>query len=57
MLCPICGEKMKTIDSRAEEDCTRRMRKCVWCGKKYSTREISVERYEKLLAIEKIFKN
>ena len=48
---------MKTIDSRPEEDCTRRMRKCVWCGKKYSTREISAERYEKLLAIEKIFKN
>lgn len=43
MICPICGEKTKVIDSRSECDCVKRRRECLGCGYRFSTEEIEVD--------------
>lgn len=54
MICPECGCYDSTvIDSRQNDDgLIRRRRKCLICGKRYSTLELSAIRYEKMVEFE-----
>jgi transcriptional regulator NrdR family protein len=49
-VCPKCHSvAVKIIDSREEADGTRiRRRKCIICGKRWSTREIHLDDFEEL---------
>lgn len=45
MICPNCGSKMYTIDSRLRDDGTmRRRRECAICGERMSTLEAPASR-------------
>ena len=47
MNCPKCGDNDPiVIDSRQKPYGTRRRRECLVCGHRYSTVEVSVERYQ-----------
>ena len=49
MLCPRCNSSMlKTVDSRPSKESTRRRRVCLKCGERFSTYEISAERFKEL---------
>ena len=57
MTCPNCGDKTIVINSRPHEDNTYRRRECVSCGQRFSTVEIDVDMYKKLVVIKKGEKN
>jgi len=42
MICPLCGGKTKTLDSRDKEGYTKRRRKCESCGYVFYTEELEV---------------
>lgn len=48
MNCPICGYETRVIDSRPDEDSTRRRRECTECKHRFSTVEIDTDYYKKL---------
>lgn len=49
MNCPKCGSVVTNcIDSRPKENGIYRRRKCLGCGYRYSTQEISVEELKRL---------
>ena len=50
MKCIYCGAKTMTIDSRDDTDGPiRRRRECPVCGKRFSTKEILADDYDKYL--------
>lgn len=49
MTCPICNGKTKVIDSRHEDDSTRRRRECVECGYRFSTTEVDSDLYQRMV--------
>lgn len=51
MECPVCCGATKVIDSRPEEDCVNRRRKCIECGHTFGTVEIDKDSYMKLLKL------
>lgn len=54
MICPICKcYDSAVLDSRQNDDgMIRRRRKCLNCGNRYSTLELSATRYEKMVEFE-----
>jgi len=48
MNCPICGGQTCVVDSRPNEDSTRRRRECAECKHRFSTVEIDVDYYARL---------
>jgi transcriptional repressor NrdR len=53
MICPECGsDQLSCINSRPALDCVKRRRECIKCGHRFSTVEISVDRFTKLQARE-----
>ena len=46
MDCPVCCGGTKVIDSRPEEDCVNRRRKCLLCGYTFGTVEIDKDAYQ-----------
>jgi transcriptional regulator NrdR family protein len=54
MNCPKCGNGLSScIDSRQRDNNVYRRRKCLGCGYRYSTQEVSVEELKQLRAAEK----
>lgn len=53
MNCPHCGGETHVVDSRPNEDSTRRRRECVECKHRFSTVEIDADYYETLKPIDK----
>ena len=53
MNCPNCGGHTNVVDSRPNEDSTRRRRECEVCKHRFSTVEIDADYYEKLKPIDK----
>lgn len=49
MLCPVCGEQTKVIDSRPEDDCVTRRRECIVCKYRFTTVEIDRDMYCKMI--------
>lgn len=49
MTCPICNGKTKVIDSRHEDDSTRRRRECAECGYRFSTIEVDSDLYQRMV--------
>jgi transcriptional regulator NrdR family protein len=49
MRCPICNGKTSVSDSRPEDDCINRTRKCAECGHTFFTVEIDRDLYERLV--------
>lgn len=47
MDCPICFSKTATSDSRTSSDHTKRRRKCLSCGYRFTTIEIDMDSYRK----------
>lgn len=48
MICPVCGENTKVIDSRADVDSVNRKRECLSCKYRFLTVEIDEDLYEKI---------
>ena len=47
MNCPKCGsDQLKVIDSRGSPEQVKRRRECVDCKERFSTIEVTVEKYE-----------
>ena len=53
MNCPHCGGETKVVDSRPNEDSTRRRRECLECKHRFSTVEIDADYYETLKPVDK----
>lgn len=53
MNCPHCGGETHVVDSRPNEDSTRRRRECIECKHRFSTVEIDADYYETLKPIDK----
>lgn len=53
MNCPNCGGMTKVLDSRPNEDSTKRRRECLDCKQRFSTVEIDADYYETLKPIDK----
>lgn len=56
VICPLCGTKTKTIDSRMSPiypEARLRRRICPNCGIRFSTIEVSIEHYAELLRLSK----
>lgn len=52
MKCPMCGcENLTTADSRPEEDCIIRRRKCLECNYRWTTIEIDKDQWYSALQI------
>ena len=49
MECPLCFCSTKVVDSRPDEDCVNRRRRCISCGYRFSTVEIDMDAYKKLM--------
>lgn len=49
MTCPYCGSDTKVINSRPQEDSVWRRRKCVDCKARFSTTEIDLEIYQRII--------
>lgn len=49
MTCPICGEKTKVLESKADVDSIERRRECLSCGYRFSTLEIDRDLYRKMV--------
>ena len=53
MNCPKCGAaKNLVLESRKRPDYTRRRRECSSCNHRWSTAELDIEFYERLLALQ-----
>lgn len=48
MTCPICGEKTKILETRADTDCIRRRRRCLECRYTFVTMEISKDLLDRI---------
>lgn len=48
MTCPICSEKTKVLETRADTDSIRRRRECIRCRFTFTTIEISEDLLERL---------
>lgn len=48
MTCPVCGEKTKVLETRADTDCIRRRRECIQCQYTFITIEICEDLMERL---------
>ena len=53
MTCPNCGGETHVVDSRTNEDSTRRRRECVECKSRFSTVEIDADYYATLKPVDK----
>ena len=51
MTCPICGEKTKVSESRAENDYVRRRRVCLRCRLAFVTVEIDEDLYKRIINV------
>lgn len=49
MRCPLCGEETKVVNSRPENDCVNRSRKCTKCGYRFQTIEIDSDMWLKVV--------
>ena len=49
MICPICSNKTRIIDSRKQDDCVIRRRECISCKSRFTTIEIDMDIYKNLL--------
>lgn len=49
MTCPQCGGDTKVTNSRHDEAEVRRRRECLECGYRFSTVEIDMDLYDKLM--------
>lgn len=49
MTCPICNGKTKVIDSRYDDDSTKRRRECAECGYRFSTIEVDSDLYDRMV--------
>jgi transcriptional regulator NrdR family protein len=49
MTCPVCGGDTHILDSRPSEDSTKRRRECLECMYRFSTVEIDVDYYARLI--------
>lgn len=57
MNCPKCGNSLAScIDARQKNDTIYRRRKCVECGYRYSTIEITIDENKRLIEVEKSLK-
>lgn len=53
MNCPQCnGPKNLVLESRKRPQYTRRRRECSACGHRWSTAEVDMEFYERLLSLQ-----
>lgn len=51
MICPKCkADQLFVLETRTSPDTVRRRRECLVCGNRFSTKEITIEDYEKLTA-------
>ena len=50
MTCPHCGGDTKVIDSRPQVDSVHRRRECLTCKERFSTAEIDLQMYDKLVS-------
>lgn len=58
MKCPKCGSSaLAIVDSRQSNETIRRRRKCLKCGHRFSTFEISFEEYYGLKIIETLLED
>jgi transcriptional regulator NrdR family protein len=48
MNCPECAQKSAVIDTGKKVNYVRRRRKCKACGHRWTTREITVEEFDRL---------
>lgn len=48
MICPICRNKMRFIDSIKQDDCVIRRRECISCESCFTTIEIDMDIYKNL---------
>ena len=49
MTCPYCGSETKVVDSRPQEDSVYRRRECVDCKARFSTTEIDLAIYQRII--------
>ena len=49
MTCPKCNEKTKTIETNTENDSIVRRRECVACLYRFSTIEIDMDFYKRMV--------
>lgn len=49
MTCPKCNEKTRTLETRPEDDSIVRRRECVACLYRFSTIEIDMDFYKKMV--------
>jgi transcriptional repressor NrdR len=49
MTCPYCGSETKVVDSRPQEDSVYRRRMCVACKARFSTTEIDLAIYQRII--------
>lgn len=50
MTCPHCGGDTKVIGSRPQVDSVHRRRECLTCKERFSTTEIDLQMYDKLVS-------
>ena len=49
MTCPKCNEKTRTIETNTEDDSIMRRRECVACLYRFSTIEIDMDFYKRMV--------
>lgn len=49
MTCPVCGGDTKVLETRFREDSVYRRRECLICKERFSTTEIDVEMYKRII--------
>lgn len=56
MKCPYCGGKTKILESRQQIERFKRRHECFECKKRFSTYEITKEKYDEIIKYKKIVK-
>jgi transcriptional repressor NrdR len=49
MTCPICCGNTRVLETRFKEDSVYRRRECLICKERFSTTEIDVELYKRII--------
>lgn len=56
-VCECGSEDIKCINSRSEDGIRFRTKECLWCGKRFNTREVDEEEWRNLLGFKKKIEN
>lgn len=49
MTCPVCNSKTKTIETQPQEDCVCRRRECLECHYRFTTIELDLDFYKRMV--------